>query len=165
MEINISQQNYLKSPSQINIPEEGDIPVEVCVSSQFPYTLDNSLSYVEWRLVTPTSSNLIMVKRMRTADWSKAYFMVEEGASCSTSDGDNGTVLVSMLPVADDVTGQLHYKATLGTLSGGLYQYPTDGLYNILEISYRSHMARRWNVILVHCCSRFNLGWSRLLYA
>lgn len=136
---NISQQNYLKSPSQINIPEEGDIPVEVCVSSQFPYTLDNSLSYVEWRLVTPTRQQSDYGPReWRTADWSKAYFMVEEGATCSTSDGDNGTVLVSMLPVADDVTGLLHYKATLGTLSGGdLYQYPTDGLYNILEISYR----------------------------
>ena len=35
---NISQQNYLKQPDAIDIPDEGDIPIDVCVSDDFPYS-------------------------------------------------------------------------------------------------------------------------------
>ena len=135
---NLSSQ-YLKAPEDVVIPESGDIPVDVCIDSNFPYSLDIDLSFVEWRLVTPTRQQSDFGPReWRTADWSKSNFSVEDDSSCILASGENGTVLRSFIPVADDVTGQVHYRASLGTLSGGdLYQYPDNGLYNILEISYR----------------------------
>ena len=49
---NISQQNYLKEPTMIDIPEEGDIPVDICVSDQFPYSTKDTK--VQWRQVKPS---------------------------------------------------------------------------------------------------------------
>ena len=40
---NISQQNYLKQPDAIDIPDEGDIPIDVCVSDDFPYSTEFSV--------------------------------------------------------------------------------------------------------------------------
>ena len=44
-----------------------------------------------------------------------------------------------MLPVSETAVGELHYKATVSTLGGAdLYQYPADGHYFVLDISYRA---------------------------
>ena len=135
---NLSSQ-YLMSSDDIMIPESGDIPIDICIDENFPYSLDIDLSFVEWRLVTPTRQQSDYGPReWRTAEWSKANFSVEDDASCMLNGGENGTVLRTHIPVPDDITGQVHYRASLGTLSGGdLYLYPSDGLYNILDISYR----------------------------
>ena len=50
---NLSSQ-YLMSSDDIMIPESGDIPIDICIDDNFPYSLDIDLSFVEWRLVTPT---------------------------------------------------------------------------------------------------------------
>ena len=60
-----------------------------------------------------------------------------EGA-CTTSDG-NGTILRGMIPISETATGKLHYKASVTTLAGSdFYQYPADGDYYTLDLSYRA---------------------------
>ena len=57
---------------------------------------------------------------------------------CSVSNG-NGTILRGMVPISETATGKLHYKASVSTLSGSdLYQYPADGDYFELDLSYRA---------------------------
>jgi len=62
--------------------------------------------------------------------------MIEGG--CPLAAG-NGTLLRALLPVSETAVGQVHYKATVSTLGGAdLYQYPADGDYYVLEVSYRA---------------------------
>jgi hypothetical protein len=133
---NISQQNYLKQPSMITIPDEGDIPVEICVSNQFPYSATDSK--VQWRQVKPSRMQSDFGPReWSTTPWETAGVkMVDDG--CTTSAG-NGTLLRAMLPVSETATGKIHYKATVSTLGGAdLYQYPADGDYYVLDVTYRA---------------------------
>jgi hypothetical protein len=133
---NISQQNYLKQPSKITIPESGDIPIDMCVSAQFPYSVD--ATSVKWRQVKPSR----MQSDFGPREWSMTPWQVADvvatGTSCPLAAG-NGTVLRAMLPISETATGQIHYKAMVSTLSGAdFYQYPADGGYYTLDISYRA---------------------------
>jgi len=133
---NISQQNYLKQPSMVSIPDEGDIPIEICVSNQFPYSATDSK--VQWRQVKPSRMQSDFGPReWSTTPWETAGVkMVDDG--CTTSAG-NGTLLQAMLPVSETATGKIHYKATVSTLGGAdLYQYPADGDYYVLDVTYRA---------------------------
>jgi hypothetical protein len=133
---NISQQNYLESGDKIDIPEEGDVPVDMCVSNLFPYSESNSK--VEWRMVKPSRLQSDYGPReWSTTEWTTAPVeRVDE--ACTTSQG-NGTILRAMIPVPEVSTGELHYKATVSTLTGAdLYQYPANGDYYTLEITYRA---------------------------
>ena len=63
----------------------------------------------------------------------------ETSSTCTLLNGENGTTLRSSLPIPDNVAGQVHYKAMLGTLSGGnLYLFPSNGEYYVLDIEYRA---------------------------
>ena len=133
---NISQQNYLKQPSMVSIPDEGDIPIEICVSNQFPYSATDSKG--QWRQVKPSRMQSDFGPReWSTTPWETAGVkMVDDG--CTTSAG-NGTLLQAMLPVSETATGKIHYKATVSTLGGAdLYQYPADGDYYVLDVTYRA---------------------------
>ena len=133
---NISQQNYLLEPNMIEIPESGDIPIDVCVSNDFPYSESNS--YVKWRMVKPSrlQSDYGPQEWARTPWESVKIDRVDE--SCTTKNG-NGTVLRAEIPVSESSTGKLHYKAQISTLSGSdFYQYPSDGSFFELPIEYRS---------------------------
>lgn len=134
---NISQQNYLESEDMVEIPPEGDIPVDLCVSNSFPYS--ESKSVIEWRTVKPSRLQSDYGPReWATTAWESVPVMAVEGESCSVSNG-NGTILRGMVPISETATGQLHYKATVSTLSGSdLYQYPADGAYYELDLSYRA---------------------------
>jgi hypothetical protein len=60
-------------------------------------------------------------------------------ATCTLLDGANGTVLRAMLPVPDDLSGQVHYRVVLGTLSGSeLFTYPGNEAYHVLSVAYRA---------------------------
>ena len=133
---NISQQNYLKQPSMVEIPEEGDIPVELCVSNQFPYSTKDTV--VQWRQVKPSRMQSDFGPReWSTTPWESTGVSMVEGG-CSLSAG-NGTLLRAMLPVSETATGEVHYKATVSTLGGAdLYQYPAEGDYYVLEVNYRA---------------------------
>ena len=134
---NISQQNYLKSDDKVEIPPEGDIPIDLCVSNEFPYSETKSM--IEWRTVKPSRLQSDYGPReWATTAWESVSVMAVEGESCSVSNG-NGTILRGMVPISETATGQLHYKATVSTLSGSdLYQYPSDGAYYELDLSYRA---------------------------
>jgi hypothetical protein len=134
---NISQQNYLKSHDKVEIPPEGDIPIDLCVSNAFPYSESNSM--IEWRTVKPSRLQSDYGPReWATTAWESVPVMAVEGETCSVSNG-NGTILRGMVPISETATGKLHYKATVSTLSGAdLYQYPSNLPYYELDLSYRA---------------------------
>ena len=133
---NISQQNYLKQPSKVNIPDSGDIPVDLCVSDMFPYSVD--ATSVKWRQVKPSRMQSDYGPReWSTTPWQMAEVVKVEGG-CPLAAG-NGTMLRAMLPISETATGEIHYKAMVSTLSGAdFYPYPADGGYYTLDISYRA---------------------------
>ena len=64
--------------------------------------------------------------------------MAVEGEICTLSEG-NGTILRGMVPISETATGKLHYKASVSTLGGSDFiQYPADGAYYELDLSYRA---------------------------
>jgi hypothetical protein len=133
---NISQQNYLKAPEKTTIPDEGDIPIEVCVSDNFPVSISSS-SYVEWRLVKPSRLQSDYGPReWATTPWEKVQ-LESTGLECPIAIG-NGTLLQAMIPISETQTGELHYKAQLSTRDGiDFIQYPADGNYLTLDLTYR----------------------------
>ena len=134
---NISQQNYLKPADNVVIPPEGDIPIDLCISNAFPYS--ESKSMIEWRTVKPSRLQSDYGPReWATTAWESVPVVAVEGETCSVSNG-NGTILRGMVPISETATGQLHYKATVSTLSGAdLYQYPTIKAYYEVDLSYRA---------------------------
>ena len=135
----ISQQ-FIQEPSEVNIPEYGNIPIDVCLDPNFPYSLETKNTHLMWRTVKPTRQQSDYGPReWSTTDWQMVPFEEAEGA-CILRNGDyNGTILRAMAPVSDVATGELHYKAMLSTLSGStLFEYPANGNYNVLDLSYRA---------------------------
>jgi hypothetical protein len=121
----------------VEIPPEGDIPIDLCVSNAFPYSETKSM--IEWRTVKPSRLQSDYGPReWATTAWESVPVMAVEGESCSVSNG-NGTILRGMVPISETATGKLHYKATVSTLAGSdLFQYPSDGAYYEIDLSYRA---------------------------
>ena len=136
---NLSRQ-WISGPNDVEIPDQGNIPIELCLDESFPYTLDTNHSHVMWRLVKPTRQQSDYgPTEWVTQKWQMTGFEETED-NCTLNDGDeNGTKLVSNIPVPDDESGIVHYKSMLGTTSG-LYmlEYPEYGQYYVLDISYRA---------------------------
>ena len=133
---NISQQNYLLSGDKVDIPAEGDIPVDLCVSKQFPYSEANTK--IEWRTVKPSRlQSDYGAREWATTPWESVSVMVIDDESCPLPEG-NGTILRGMIPISETATGKMHYKATVYTLGGSDFiQYPTDGAYYEIDLTYR----------------------------
>ena len=136
---NISKNQNLQLPGLVDVPPQGDIPIDMCISNDFAYSLSMDVSHVMYRTVKPNRAQSDFgPKEWSTTAWSKSPLR-ETSSTCSLLNGENGTVLRSNLPIPDTVSGQVHYKAMLGTLSGGdLYFYPPNGDYYVLEIDYRA---------------------------
>lgn len=134
---NISQQNYLAAGDKVEVPAEGDIPVDLCVANDFPYSESNSM--IEWRTVKPSRLQSDYGPReWATTAWESVPVMAVMDETCSVPSG-NGTILRGMVPISETATGKLHYKATVSTLAGSdLFQYPSDGAYYELDLSYRA---------------------------
>jgi len=137
---NISFTQFVTPPEDVAVPEEGDLPIDVCISNAFPYTLNENLSHVEWRLVRPSRMQSDYGPREWQAEpWTTTGFERVDEATCTLLDGANGTVLRAMLPVPDDLSGQVHYRVVLGTLSGSeLFTYPGNEAYHVLSVAYRA---------------------------
>ena len=137
---NISFSQFITPPQEVEIPDNGPIPIDVCISQSFPYTLNSSKSFLEWRLVKPKREQADFGPlEWQTMAWQSTKLSDDEGVSCELLDGAEGQILRAMLPVADTESGQIHYRVRLGTLSGGeLYQYPAQDAYYVLSISYRA---------------------------
>jgi hypothetical protein len=129
----------LQTPDEVNIPEEGNIPIDMCIDKDFPYSLDVSDSHVMWRTVKPSRLQSDYGPReWSTTMWRNTVFELVESENCVIGESKNGTILRASLDISETTTGQLHYKVMLGTLSGGdLYEYPAQGSYYTLDLSYR----------------------------
>jgi hypothetical protein len=136
---NISKNQFIQMPEMVNVPSKGFIPVDMCVANGFSYSLEQSVSHVMYRTVKPNRAQSDYgPKEWSTTAWSMAPF---EGTSstCTLLNGENGTVIRSNLPIPDTISGEVHYKAMLGTLGGGdMYLYPANGDYYVLTIEYRA---------------------------
>ncbi len=144
----VGNRQYVSSPENITIPEVGEIPIDICIASSFyqVYSNDRNVSHVMWRVVTPNR----LQSDYGPTEWSEerwigAELSVVTDEKCQLSgnstnpEDSNGTILRAMIPVPDDISGQLHYKAMLGTLSGTFpFEYPNKGGYYVLEIPYRA---------------------------
>ena len=136
---NISKNQNLQLPGLVDVPPQGDIPIDMCISNDFAYSLSMDVSHVMYRTVKPNRAQSDFgPKEWSTTAWSMSPLR-ETSSTCNLLNGENGTVLRSNLPIPDTISGQVHYKAMLGTLSGGdLYFYPPNGDYYVLEIDYRA---------------------------
>ena len=136
---NVSQNQFIQMPEMVNVPSKGNIPVDMCVANGFSYSLDGSVSHVMYRTVKPSRAQSDYgPKEWSTTAWSMAPFE-DTSSTCTLLSGENGTVIRSNLPIPDTISGEVHYKAMLGTLGGGdMYLYPSNGDYYVLSIDYRA---------------------------
>ncbi len=131
---NISQQNILQQLEDVDIPEEGDIPIDLCVPTELKASAPNSK--IQWRTVKPSRLQSDYGPReWATTAWESVGVMEIEG-TCSIANG-NGTILRGMIPISETATGTLHYKASVTTRDSSEFQYPGDGDYYTLDLSYR----------------------------
>ena len=136
---NISVNQFIQMPEMVNVPSKGYIPVDMCVANGFSYSLEQSVSHVMYRTVKPSRAQSDYgPKEWSTTAWSMAPFE-DTSSTCTLINGENGTVIRSNLPIPDTISGEVHYKAMLGTLGGGdMYLYPANGDYYVLGIDYRA---------------------------
>ena len=136
---NISVNQFIQMPEMVNVPSKGNIPVDMCVANGFSYSLEQSVSHVMYRTVKPSRAQSDYgPKEWSTTAWSMAPFE-DTSSTCTLINGENGTVIRSNLPIPDTISGEVHYKAMLGTLGGGdMYLYPANGDYYVLGIDYRA---------------------------
>jgi len=136
---NISVNQFIQMPEMVNVPSKGYIPVDMCVANGFSYSLEQSVSHVMYRTVKPSRAQSDYgPKEWSTTAWSMAPFE-DTSSTCTLINGENGTVIRSNLPIPDTISGEVHYKAMLGTLGGGdMYLYPANGEYYVLSIDYRA---------------------------
>jgi len=130
---------WLIHPSNLTLPETGPVPITMCIDPVFPWSQDINASHVKWRIVTPSRQQSDYGPReWQYNDWQRSRFL-DSGLKCTLNDGDNGSLIVSLVPVPDDTAGKLHYKATIGTLSGTFpFQYPAQGVYHEKSIPWRA---------------------------
>ena len=139
---NTTASQWLASPDQVSVPSKGEIPIDFCLDSTFPYTTNMTYTHLMWRLVEPTrQQDDFGPTEWRTVPWEMSGFN-DIGGSCELLDGSNGTVLQAHIPVPDSSVGKIHYKAMLGTTNGAFpFSYPTveEGAnYYQLSIPYRA---------------------------
>ena len=142
--LGMDQVQWMQSPDNITIPEEGDIPVELCLHPNFPLTNDVNLSHVMYRQVTPTrvQNDYGPTEWNELQPWSMTGFD-QTTISCELLDGTNGTTVIANIPVPETSVGEIHYRAMLGTTNGAFpINYPAlgeqPGDYYVLYLPYRA---------------------------
>lgn len=130
---------WITSPTNLTIPDSGPIPIYMCVHDVFPWSSDINSSHVRWRITQPTR----MQSDYGPIDWIEEPWqdsvLTDAEESCILNNGANGTLIVSHLNVPEDLSGQIHYKAMLGTQSGTYpFEYPEAGQYYEAAFPYRA---------------------------
>ena len=130
---------WIIDSDNLTIPDEGPIPIEMCVDPSFPYTINETYSHVMWRKVKPTRQQSDYgPKEWFSEEWAMTGFE-ETGSNCTLNNNETGNLIVSYLPVEDEFSGKLQYKAMLGTRSGTFpFSYPANGGYEEVTIAYRA---------------------------
>ena len=135
---------WMQSPVNITIPEEGDIPVELCLHPNFPLSNDVNQSHVMYRQVTPTrmQNDYGPTEWKEVQPWAMTGFE-ESTIRCELLDGSNGTTVIANIPVPETSVGEIHYRAMLGTTNGAFpINYPAPGEepgdYYVMSLPYRA---------------------------
>ncbi len=135
---------WMQSPVNITIPEEGDIPVELCLHPNFPLSNDVNRSHVMYRQVTPTrmQNDYGPTEWKEIQPWAMTGFE-ESTIRCELLDGSNGTAVIANIPVPETSVGEIHYRAMLGTTNGAFpINYPAPGEepgdYYVMSLPYRA---------------------------
>ena len=135
---------WMQSPANITIPEEGDIPVELCLHPNFPLSNDVNQSHVMYRQVTPTrmQNDYGPTEWKEVQPWAMTGFE-ESTIRCELLDGSNGTTVIANIPVPETSVGEIHYRAMLGTTNGAFpINYPAPGEepgdYDVMSLPYRA---------------------------
>jgi len=138
-EFQMARNHILQTPDQIMVPETGDIPIDICIGSNFPVSLNHHDTHVMYRTVKPTRTQSDYgPKEWSTTPWQGSAFE-ETNTNCTLIDNESGRVLRSWIPIDDTVTGQLHYKVMMSTLDGSnMIEYPQWGGYLTLDLHYRA---------------------------
>ena len=72
--------------------------------------------------------------------------------NCTLNNNEEGSLIVSNVPVAEDFSGKLHYKSMLGTRSGTFpFSYPGPGIYEEVDIAYRAPYGNAIMAFLLFC--------------
>jgi len=136
---NAERAQWLTTPENLSVPDNGPIPIEMCVHPVFPWSENVSASHVRWRMVKPSRlQSDFGPKEWKEEPWQNTGFLPTEEI-CNLTNGANGSLIVAHVPVPLDISGQLHYKSTLGTMSGTYpFEYPAPGDYHSTSIPYRA---------------------------
>ena len=127
--LGMDQIQWMQSPTNITIPDEGDIPIELCLHPNFPLTNDVNRSHVMHRQVTPTrmQNDFGPTEWKEIQPWSMTGFN-QTTIRCELLDGSNGTTVIANIPVPETSVGEIHYRAMLGTTNGAFpINYPAPG--------------------------------------
>ena len=138
---NVVRNQILESPSQLNIPASGTIPVAMCLDNSFSIDLEMRNSHVMYRMVKPSRQQSDYGPReWYTESWSMSGFSVAKGETCELlNESGQGYKVVANLPIEDDESGFLHYKAMVSTLGGTQkIEYPPNSQYHEIKIDYRA---------------------------
>ena len=131
---------WIITPENLTVPEEGPVPITMCVDPIFPWTSNETYSHVMWRLVKPTrSQSNFGPSEWVEEEWSMTGFN-ESGKNCTLTNMDEGILITANIPIPGDTSGKLHYKSMLGTRSGTFpFAYPAPmGTYHVIDIPYRA---------------------------
>ena len=142
--LGMDEVQWMQSPTNITIPEEGDIPIELCLHPNFPLTNDVNRSHVMHRQVTPTrmQNDFGPTEWKEVQPWSMTGFE-QTTIRCELLDGSNGTTAIANIPVPETSVGEIHYRAMLGTTNGAFpINYPAPGEepgdYYVMTLPYRA---------------------------
>jgi hypothetical protein len=140
----LADKQWIDEPSEVEVPDIGEIPVRLCLDQRFPFSANESRSKLDWRLVSPSRlQSDFGPTEWGTSGWQATPFSpTEDGANCTLLDNSTGTLLIAMIPVLDTSVGQIHYRANLTTTSGAFpIVYPPvneEANYHTLVIPYRA---------------------------
>ena len=142
--LGMDEVQWMQSPQNITIPEEGEIPIELCLHPNFPLTNDVNRSHVMHRQVTPTrmQNDFGPTEWKEVQPWSMTGFE-QTTIRCELLDGSNGTTAIASIPVPETSVGEIHYRAMLGTTNGAFpISYPAPGEepgdYYVMNLPYRA---------------------------
>jgi len=138
---NTTSNQLLQHPDDVEVPDKGDIPINMCLETSFPYTSNMTRTHLMWRFVEPTrSQDDFGPTEWNYMPWEMSGF-TELNQQCQLQDGMNGTLISAGIPLPDTVVGEIHYKAMLGTTNGAFpFRYPPadEGDYYTLSLPYRA---------------------------
>ena len=138
---NIPKNQYLQKPLEVEIPSSGSIPIEMCLSTAFDINLETEKSHIMYRLEKLTRQRTDFGPReLSEGTWEMTPFSVVDDSSCELLNGSGiGYKVVADIPIADDESGTMYYKAMVSTLGGTQkIEYPANsGVYQI-KVDYRA---------------------------